>query len=50
MVYYDSINIGSRVEFLKNDKICSGVVRYKGGVVDRGGVWLGIEANDSGRI
>jgi hypothetical protein len=48
MVYYDSINIGCEVEFLKNDKIYFGIVRYKGGLINRDGDWVGVETNEPG--
>jgi dynactin complex subunit len=50
VVYYDSINIGAQVEFLKNDKIYNGIVRYKGGVINRDGDWIGVEAEEPGKL
>lgn len=43
MLTYESINIGQRVEVLKNDQILYGTVLYKGPVVGRRGVWLGVD-------
>ena len=43
MLTYESINIGQRVEVLKNDQIFYGTVLYKGPIVSRRGVWLGID-------
>ncbi|RNA14555.1 tubulin-folding cofactor B, partial [Brachionus plicatilis] len=47
MVNYDSITLGLRVQFMKDEKICSGTVRYKGGVNGKKGVFIGIEADES---
>ena len=49
MLTYDNITIGQDVEFqLENNVIYSGQVRYKGGLVHKDGVWVGIEAKQSG--
>lgn len=48
MVNYDSITLGLRVQFMKDEKICSGTVRYTGGVNGKKGVFIGIEADESG--
>lgn len=43
MLTYESITIGQRVEVLKNDQILYGTVLYKGPVVGRRGMWIGID-------
>lgn len=48
MVNYDSITQGLKVEFVKNEKIFSGTVRYKGGINGKKGVFIGIEADEAG--
>lgn len=48
MVNYDSINLGLKVEFIRNEKICSGTVRYTGGINGKQGVFVGIEADEPG--
>jgi dynactin complex subunit len=49
MLIYDNITIGQDVEFLtEENEIYSGTVRYKGGVLGRDGVWIGIEARQPG--
>lgn len=48
MVNYDVISIGLEVEFLVSDKVFSGIVRYKGGINGKEGVWIGIEAKEPG--
>ena len=46
---YDSFSIGAEVEFLKSNEICSGIVRYKGVVINREGNWIGVESAEPGR-
>ncbi|CAF1074833.1 unnamed protein product [Brachionus calyciflorus] len=46
MVNYDAITIGLEIEFIDNDKIHNGIVRYKGGINGKDGVWIGIEAKE----
>ena len=48
MVFFESLKIGAEVEFLKNEKVCCGIVRYKGGVVNREGDWVGVETEEQG--
>ncbi|CAF3703388.1 unnamed protein product [Rotaria sp. Silwood1] len=43
MLTYESIIIGQRVEVFRNDKIVYGTVLYKGPIVGRHGIWLGID-------
>jgi dynactin complex subunit len=43
MLTYESITIGQRVEILRNDQILYGTVLYKGPIIGRRGVWLGID-------
>jgi dynactin complex subunit len=43
MLTYESITIGQRVEVLQKDQIVYGTVLYKGLLVGRRGVWLGID-------
>lgn len=46
MVNYDSIKIGLEVEFMIEDQIFDGVVRYKGGINGYEGLWIGVEASE----
>ncbi|CAF1048463.1 unnamed protein product [Rotaria sordida] len=49
MLTYESIVIGQHVEVFYNDKIVYGTVLYKGPIVGRRGMWLGIDlANQVG--
>ncbi|CAF1067088.1 unnamed protein product [Rotaria sordida] len=49
MLTYESIVIGQHVEVFYNDKIVYGTVLYKGPIVGRRGMWLGIDlANQDG--
>lgn len=48
MVNYDSINLGLKVEFIKDETICRGTVRYKGGLNGKQGVFVGIETDKPG--
>ena len=43
MLTYESITIGQRVEVLHDNQILIGKVRYKGPVVNRRGLWIGID-------
>ena len=43
MLTYENITIGQRVEVLKKDGIFYGTVLYKGPIVGRHGLWLGID-------
>ena len=43
MLTYESVTIGQRVEFLQNSQVLYGTVLYKGPVVSRRGLWLGID-------
>lgn len=44
----DSLSIGLAVEFLINNTVESGFVRYKGSLNGKEGDWIGIEANKPG--
>lgn len=46
MVNYDVVTIGLEVEFLVNQQLFGGIVRYKGGINGKDGVWIGIEAKE----
>jgi hypothetical protein len=46
MVNYDSIKIGLEVEFMRENQIFHGVVRYKGGIMGYEGLWVGVEASE----
>ncbi len=48
MVNYDILTIGMEVEFMIDDKINSGVVRYKGAINGKPGLWVGIAARSPG--
>lgn len=48
MVNFDSLSIGLAVEFLINNTVESGFVRYKGSLNGKEGDWIGIEANKPG--
>lgn len=48
MLNYDNITIGLEVEFVVDDQLCEGFVRYKGPVNGKEGVWIGIEAKSQG--
>jgi dynactin complex subunit len=43
MLTYENITIGQRVEVLRKDQILYGTVLYKGPIIGRHGVWLGID-------
>ncbi|CAF1581193.1 unnamed protein product, partial [Adineta steineri] len=43
MLTYENITIGQRVEVLQNNQIVYGTVLYKGPIMGRPGVWLGID-------
>lgn len=43
MLTYESITIGQRVEVFHNEQILYGTVLYKGPLVSRRGIWLGID-------
>ena len=45
MVNYNSIKIGLEVEFMIEDQIFDGIVRYKGGINGYEGLWVGVEAS-----
>ena len=42
MLTYENVTIGQRVEVLHDEKILYGTVLYKGPIVSRRGIWLGI--------
>jgi hypothetical protein len=44
MVNFDVLTLGLEVEFMLYDQVFSGVVRYKGPINGKDGVWVGIEA------
>ena len=48
MVNYDAITIGLEIEFILDNKIYDGIVKYKGGINGKDGVWIGIEAKEAG--
>ena len=48
MVNFNAVTIGLEVEFLVEDSICSGIVRYKGPVNGKEGDWIGIESSAPG--
>ena len=50
MVNYDSIKVGLEVEFMIDNHIFDGVVRYKGGINGYDGLWIGVEANQPSTI
>ncbi len=43
MLTYENITIGQRVEVLHKNQILYGTVLYKGPIVGRSGLWLGID-------
>ena len=43
MLTYESVVIGQRVEVMLKDQIVYGTVLYKGQVIGRRGLWLGID-------
>ncbi len=43
MVNYEAISIGSQIEFLKDNNIIFGIVRYKGPIVKQKGLLVGVE-------
>lgn len=43
MLTYENITIGQRVEILSGETILYGTVLYKGPIVSRRGIWLGID-------
>ena len=46
MVNYDTLTIGLRVEFLHEEKLSSGRVKFKGKINGRDDLWVGVEADD----
>jgi len=48
MVNFNAITIGLEVEFLVEDNICSGIVRYKGPLNGKEGDWIGVESSAPG--
>lgn len=46
MVNYDSIKVGLEVEFMRENQIFHGIVRYKGGIMGYEGLWVGVEASE----
>jgi dynactin complex subunit len=44
MVNFNAVTIGLEVEFLVEDSISSGIVRYKGPINGKEGDWIGIES------
>ena len=44
MINFDQISIGLEVEFMIDNKIHRGIVKYKGPINLKDGVWVGIEA------
>ncbi|UJR08257.1 hypothetical protein I4U23_012530 [Adineta vaga] len=43
MLTYESVTIGQRVEVLHNNQVLYGTVLYKGPLVSRRGMWIGID-------
>jgi dynactin complex subunit len=43
MLTYENLTIGQRVEVLQKDQIVYGTLLYKGPLMGRRGVWLGID-------
>jgi hypothetical protein len=43
MLTYENLAIGQRVEVLQHDQIVYGTVLYKGQVVGRPGLWIGVD-------
>jgi dynactin complex subunit len=43
MLTYENVTIGQRVEVLHNEQVLYGTVLYKGPVMGRAGLWLGID-------
>jgi dynactin complex subunit len=43
MLTYENVTIGQRVEVLQKGQIVYGTVLYKGPIMGRRGVWLGID-------
>lgn len=43
MLTYESVTIGQRVEVLQDDRVLYGTVLYKGSLMGRRGLWLGID-------
>ena len=43
MLTYENLAIGQRVEVLQHDQIVFGTVLYKGQVVGRPGLWIGVD-------
>ena len=50
MVNYDVVSIGLEVEFLVQDQIFCGIVRYKGPINGKNGNWIGIEAKQPSNL
>ena len=49
MVNYDSVSLGLEVEFQLDNEIYDGIVRFKGPVNGKEGVWVGVETIQEGK-
>ena len=47
---YETVTIGIEVEFLIDNVIYSGIIRYKGPINGKDGLWVGIEADQPGLV
>ncbi len=50
MVNFDVLTLGLEVEFMLYDQVFSGIVRYKGPINGKDGVWVGIEAKQPSNL
>jgi dynactin complex subunit len=45
MVNYNTLTIGLEVEFMHEEKVCAGRVKYKGKLNGQEDMWVGVEAD-----
>jgi hypothetical protein len=50
MVNFDVLTIGLEVEFLLEENVYGGIVRYKGPLNGHDGMWVGVEAKEPSKI
>lgn len=48
MVLFSNISVGQKVQVFYNDAVHNGVVKYKGGLSNTKGDWVGVELDRPG--
>lgn len=49
MVLFANINVGQKVQVFYSDAIHTGIVKYKGGLANTKGDWVGVELDKPGK-